>query len=387
MAATRYFSYYKTGRFIFALAILISFQMVGLLQVVHSLFYILGIYCLVALIRVFISDNVFGYFDFIFDIVFITAIVHISFGVYSYMTLFYLFPIFISSIAVKNRKIFLIPAIAVCCYAAVYVLHGTFFQSESILSISLHSFSFFLIAFAGNSMNERIDKQERYIRSLEEEHIKMQGYERLYRVSADLAHELRNPLASISAAVQFIKEGKNCGDFVEMLGSETTRLTGLVNDFLMFSRPSDAPRELVDLAGLIRVILERLRPDKQIKSEIRDGITLLANRVYLDAALNNIVVNAVEASKSLVFLSLKRTKTFSNTNREGIILEVEDDGQGIDQSIKDRIFDPFFTTKPKGTGLGLAIAYRVVASYGGIIMVDRSRYGGARITVAFPIET
>jgi len=155
----------------------------------------------------------------------------------------------------------------------------------------------------------------------------------------------------------------------------------------MFSRPSDAPRELVDLPGLIRVILERLRTDKQIKSEIRDGITLSANRVYLDAALNNIVVNAVEASKSLVFLSLKRTKTFSNTNREGIILEVEDDGQGIDQSIKDRIFDPFFTTKPKGTGLGLAIAYRVVASYGGIIMVDRSRYGGARITVAFPIET
>ena len=96
------------------------------------------------------SDNAFGYFDFIFDIVFITAIVHVSFGVYSYMTLFYLFPIFISSIAIKNKQIYLVPAIAVLFYGAVYVIHGVVLERESLLSISLHAFSFFLIAFAGN---------------------------------------------------------------------------------------------------------------------------------------------------------------------------------------------------------------------------------------------
>ena len=161
MASLVYYNYYKTGRFIFALAILISFQMVGLLATVHNLYYILTIYCLVALVRVFMSDDAFSYFDFIFDIVFITAIIYISFGIYSYITLFYLFPIFISSIAIKDRKVFLFPAIAVFFYAAVYVLHGTLFERESLLSISLHAFSFFLITFAGNSLNERIDRQEK----------------------------------------------------------------------------------------------------------------------------------------------------------------------------------------------------------------------------------
>jgi signal transduction histidine kinase len=233
-------------------------------------------------------------------------------------------------------------------------------------------------------MNERIDRQERYIRSLEEEHIKMQGYERLYRVSADLAHELRNPLASISAAVQFLREGKNSIDFVEMLGVETSRLTNLVNDFLMFSRPSDAPKETVDLSGLIRIIIERLQTEKKITADIENDITLSLNRVYLDAALNNIVINAVESARSLVTVTLKRTKYYSDRNKDGIVLEVEDDGPGIDPSIRDRIFDPFFTTKQNGTGLGLAITFRVITSCGGLIVVDSSRLGGAKMTVAFP---
>jgi signal transduction histidine kinase len=384
MASSGYYNYYKIGRIIFALAVLISFQMVGLLAATHGLFYILIIYCLVAFVRVFMSNGAVGYFDFIFDIVFITAIIHVSFGAYSYMTLFYLFPIFISSIAIKNRKIFLFPIIAVLFYAAVYIVHGSLFERESLLSISLHAFSFFLIAFAGNSLNERIDRQERYIKSLEEEHIKMQGYERLYRVSADLAHELRNPLASISAVVQFLREGKNSSDFIEMLGMETARLTHLVNDFLMFSRPSDAPKEPVDLSALIEVVIARLHSDKKISADIEKDIVLISNRVYLDAALNNIVINAVESARSLVTVTLKRTKSYSDRNKDGIVLEVEDDGPGIDPSIRDRIFDPFFTTKQNGTGLGLAIAYRVITSYGGFIIADRSRHGGAKMTVAFP---
>ena len=384
MALTPVYNYYKVGRFIFALALLVSFQITGLLHAVPGLSYIITIYSIIALLRFVIAWEAIGYFDFILDIVFISALVHVSFGIYSYLSLFYLFPIFFSSIVIRTRKIFLYPAVATFFYGAVFVLHGELSYGESLLNILLHSFSFFVIAFAGNGLNERIEKQERYIKSLEEEHIKMQGYERLYRVSADLAHELRNPLASISAAVQFLKEGKNSSDFVEMLGIETARLTNLVNDFLMFSRPADAPREPVDLSGLIRIIIERLQTEKKITADIEDDIELVLNRVYLDAAMNNIVINAVESAKSLVTVSLKRTKYYSDRNKDGIVLEVEDDGPGIDPSIRDRIFDPFFTTKQNGTGLGLAIAYRVITSYGGLIIADSSRHGGAKMTVVFP---
>ena len=384
MVASPFNNYYRFGRFIFALALLVAFQITGVLHAVPGLLYIIAIYGIIALVRLLITQEVLGYFDFVLDIVFISSLVHVSFGIYSYLSLFYLFPIFFSSIVIRAKKIFLYPAVATFFYGAVFVLHGALSFKENILNILLHTFSFFLIAFAGNSMNERIDRQERYIRSLEEEHIKMQGYERLYRVSADLAHELRNPLASISAAVQFLREGKNSIDFVEMLGVETSRLTNLVNDFLMFSRPSDAPKETVDLSGLIRIIIERLQTEKKITADIENDITLSLNRVYLDAALNNIVINAVESARSLVTVTLKRTKYYSDRNKDGIVLEVEDDGPGIDPSIRDRIFDPFFTTKQNGTGLGLAITFRVITSCGGLIVVDSSRLCGAKMTVAFP---
>jgi signal transduction histidine kinase len=384
MVVPPFINYYRVGRFIFALALLVAFQITGLLNVVPGLLYISAIYCIIALVRLLIAREAVSYFDFILDIVFITALIHVSFGTYSYISLFYLFPIFFSSIAIRTRKIFLYPAVATFFYGGVFLLHGGFLLKENLLNMLLHSFSFFLIAFAGNALNKRIDMQERYIKSLEEEHIKMQGYERLYRVSADLAHELRNPLASISAAVQFIKEGKNSSDFVEMLGVETSRLINLVNDFLMFSRPSDAPKETVDLSGLIRIIIERLQTEKKMTADIEDDIAISLNRVYLDAALNNIVINAVESARALITVTLKRTKYYSDRNKDGIVLEVEDDGPGIDPTIRDRIFDPFFTTKQNGTGLGLAIAFRVITSCGGLVIADSSPHGGAKMTVVFP---
>jgi signal transduction histidine kinase len=67
----------------------------------------------------------------------------------------------------------------------------------------------------------------------------------------------------------------------------------------------------------------------------------------------------------------------------GIVLEIEDDGPGIDENMKDRIFEPFFTTKVSGTGLGLAIAYRIITGFDGNIFVDSSSLGGARFTIVF----
>ncbi len=387
MALSPIYNYYKIGRFIFALALLVSFQIAGLLHAVPGLFYILTVYGLIAFIRLVIAREVMGYFDFLLDIVFISALVQVSFGIYSYLSLFYLFPIFFSSIVIRTRKIFLYPAIATFFYAMVFVLNGVFQSSENILNILLHAFSFFLISFAGNSLNERLEKQDNYIKSLEEERIKMQGYERLYRVSADLAHELRNPLASISAAVQFLKEGKKSDDFIEMLAFETTRLNNLVNDFLMFSRPSDAPVEVMDLSEMMKIIVARHKNGKAISENIKDGILIDANRTFIDVALTNIVKNATEAARSAVFISLRDTSSDSIAGgKNEVVLNVEDDGYGIDEAIKERIFEPFFTTKQNGTGLGLAIAYRVITGFGGYIIAGKSSHGGAKFTIVMQHE-
>ncbi len=120
MAVSPFDNYYRVGRFIFALALLVAFQITGVLHVVPGLLYIIAIYGIIALVRLLITQEVLGYFDFILDIVFISALVHVSFGIYSYLSLFYLFPIFFSSIVIRTRKIFLYPAVATFFYGASF---------------------------------------------------------------------------------------------------------------------------------------------------------------------------------------------------------------------------------------------------------------------------
>jgi signal transduction histidine kinase len=383
MYLSSFFNYYRIGRFIFALALFISFQIAGLPYAIPRLMFILAVYSFIALLRLVVFTKKIHYFDFLLDIVFISAMVYISFGIYSYLTLLYLFPIFFSSILIKTKRTFFFPIISAVLYGAVYYTSGVIAEKESILNISLHFLSFSLIALAGNNLKERMEKQEQHIRYLEEEKIKMKGYERLYRVSADLAHELRNPLASISAAVQFLNEGRNDREFIDMLGTETKRLTTLVNDFLLFSRPSDAPKEYVDLSETLKSLVNRpdsdKNSDKKITLNVINNAEVVANRTFMEVALNNIIKNAIEAAKSEVRVSLIR-------NQKEITIGIEDNGTGINEDMKDKIFEPFVTTKTNGTGLGLAIAYRIITGFGGNIIIDRSSLGGAKFTIVFPTK-
>lgn len=373
------FNYYRIGRFVFALTLLIAFQIAGLPYAIPALRNILVIYIFIVLFRLIIASEKINYFDFIFDIVFITAMVYISLGIYSYLTFIYLFPIFFSSILIKTKKIFLFPAISILLYAAVYYSYGIMLEKESILNILLHLFAFSVIAVAGDNLKERMERQEKYIRRLEEERIRIKGYERLYRVSADLAHELRNPLASISAAVQFLGEGRTDREFIDMLGDETKRITNLVNDFLLFARPADAPRQEVNLAEMLELLINNRHSGKEIHFSVADTATITANRTFMEVAVNNIVKNALEAAKSGVSVLLEK-------DQDEIRIEVEDDGPGISEDMRDKIFEPFVTTKADGTGLGLAIAYRIITSFGGNVTVGQSSSGGAKFTIAFPID-
>jgi len=377
MYSSTFFTYYRVGRFIFALALLIGFQIAGLPYAIPSLRNILVIYIFIVLLRLVVATEKVNYFDFLLDIVFISAMVYISFGIYSYLTFIYLFPIFFSSVLIKTKKIFVFPIISAVLYGAVYFSYGVVFEREGIFTVSLHFFAFCLIALAGDNLKIRMEQQEHYIRQLEEDKIKMQGLQRLYRVSADLAHELRNPLASISAAVQFLNEGKTGREFIEMLMTETKRLTNLVNDFLLFSRPTDAPRENVELSAMLKTLIADNKADKKIILSPLNNAVISANTTFIEVALNNIIKNAVEAAKTTVQVGVRN-------NHAGIGIDIEDDGSGISRDMRDKIFEPFFTTKKSGTGLGLAIAYTIITGFGGTLTAGSSLLGGAKFTITFP---
>lgn len=378
MYAAAFFNYYRIGRFIFALALLIGFQIAGLPYAIPSLRNILVIYIFIVLLRLVVATEKINYFDFLLDIVFVSAMVYISFGIYSYLTFIYLFPIFFSSVLIKTKKILLFPLVSAILYGLVYYRYGILFEREGILTVSLHFIAFSLIALAGDNLKTRLEEQEQYINKLQEEKIKMQGFERLYRVSADLAHELRNPLASISAAVQFLNEGNTDREFIEMLMTETKRLTGLVNDFLLLSRPSDAPKEAVDLSDMLKMLVTGQRSGKEMIFAPAADAVITANRTIMEIAINNIIKNAAEAAQTTVKIALVR-------NSRHINIDIEDDGGGIKEDVRDKIFEPFFTTKENGTGLGLAIAYRIITAFGGNIIVAASRLGGAKFSISFPV--
>lgn len=375
-----FYNYYKIGRFIFALTLFVSFHMVGLLTKIPALSIIILIYCFITFVRALITSTRLYYADFIFDIVFISSVLYFNISEYSFMTLVYLLPVFFASVLVRGRISFFFPLFACMLYAIITYINLEFFFREASLNILLHGFSFIAISVAGNAMRDKLENQDNYIKRLEEEKIRMESHRRLYRVSTDLAHELKNPLAAISTATQLLKEGRNDPELINMLSEETKRLTNLANDFLIYARPCSAPQEKVDIVDVIKVLAMHKGNEKKIILDMENSAIFEGNRTYIEVALDNIIKNAIEAANSYVMITLKTQKT-------SIIIDIEDDGLGVDEKQIDRVFEPFFTTKKSGTGLGLAISNRIIDSFGGKIKYSKSPIGGAKFTVTLPLAT
>ncbi|MCI0469176.1 MAG: HAMP domain-containing histidine kinase [Nitrospirae bacterium] len=381
--------YYKIGRFIFSLALLALFASAGLAQTKTNLMYVLAIYSMVAFARLLKVHEKIGHCDFFLDIIFLSAIIFAGADAYPYLTFLYLFPIFFSAVMTRSKMTFIFPLSSLFFYTIIAVANRPI--GELFLNSSLHLLSFAVIALAGENLKARMDKQERYIKDLEEERIRMKSYERLFNISADLAHELRNPLASISAVAQFLKEGKNYKEFIDVLDFETKRLSDLLNDFLFFSRPSDAPIEEINFVEMLNSVIAYQKGGKDVQLNAPEKVSIITNRIFLEVAVNNVIKNAFEAARSLVKITLTEHHPMAKAIEGAAIgefasLVIEDDGAGIDEGIRQRIFEPFFTTKHGGTGLGLSIAHRIITSLGGSISLDSSYVKGACFKIILPLK-
>jgi two-component system NtrC family sensor kinase len=210
---------------------------------------------------------------------------------------------------------------------------------------------------------------------------------------AGVAHEVNNPLTSISAFSQLLlrDEGltESQRDSLEVIKSETIRASQVVKDLLAFARRSEPHRELVDMNDVVARTL-RLR-----------GYQIASNRISLETSLDcglphvvgdarriqqvclNLVMNAVQAMGSVGGGTL-RLMTYTDDGR--VVLDVVDTGPGIPDWAKARIFEPFFTTKDEGegTGLGLSVSYGIIAAHGGTIEVVGSSSKGTTIRVTLP---
>lgn len=207
------------------------------------------------------------------------------------------------------------------------------------------------------------------------------------RLASGMAHEIRNPLASISGSVQLLMEGEGLSSSDKRLMSivvrEAERLSGLLTDFLHYARPSKPLFERVNMAGVCDELADLLMADQRFSAiEIRRDYSreefFQVDLKQFRQALWNLSINAAEAmgGRGIVY--------FEADSRRGLIA-VEDTGPGIAAEIRPKIFDPFFTTKDSGTGLGLATVHAIVQSHDAEITCGDGRRGGARFEIRFPV--
>ena len=214
------------------------------------------------------------------------------------------------------------------------------------------------------------------------------------RLAAGLAHEIRNPIASIRGSIEVLRQNlKPQGAdrrLMEIVLRESDRLDGTIAEFLEFSRPRRLQPELTDVTQMIDEVLLLLAQqagDAYRTVKEWDGtVKAYVDPAQIRQALWNLGRNAVDAMPQggMLRVAARQGRTGEPEHRPMVEIVVEDSGPGVSPEHLGQIFEPFFTTKPDGTGLGLAIVHRIIQEHEGEIRVENRVGGGARFVVVLP---
>ncbi|ACY17315.1 two-component system sensor histidine kinase NtrB [Haliangium ochraceum] len=207
-------------------------------------------------------------------------------------------------------------------------------------------------------------------------------------LAAGVAHEIRNPLAAISGSIELLQTMPSVDEdnrmLMDIVTREIERLDNLIRDLLDYTNPR--PRELLgfDAAELVRETVQVFEQDRSFERVSLRAVALEVAPVVADPGqirqvLWNLLRNAAEAARSVVTATVR-----CDSQPALVVIEVDDDGDGIASENLERIFDPFFTTKSEGSGLGLATCHSIVREHGGDIRAENLPGGGTRFSVILP---
>lgn len=210
------------------------------------------------------------------------------------------------------------------------------------------------------------------------------------QLAAGIAHEIRNPLASISGSVELLRSAPNASEddrtLMNIVHREIQRLNELIGDLLDYSSPKPSHPIEMDLAVLVREIVQVARTDKafaeiEVGVEVDEPLLVTADPGKLRQVVWNLLRNAADAAIE----GGKHVRVEARADGElACSLTVSDDGKGIPEAELGRIFDPFYTTKKKGTGLGLATCHAIVAEHHGRITATSDVGKGTKMVVTLP---
>ncbi len=250
-----------------------------------------------------------------------------------------------------------------------------------------------LLAESFNEMSRKMAHDIEQLRQLNEQLIRTEKLAAMGTLSAGVAHEVNNPLASISSLIQMMQARSNLDadatEKLKLISTQISRITRVTKDMMDFARVRPAAKSVADINRVIETSLRLASFDKSFQKLLLKKIfaenlpPIYADHDQLQQVFLNLLLNARDAMPSGGELSVKT----SGSNKE-IKIEIADSGSGIEANHLKHIFDPFFTTKPtgKGTGLGLAVCYGIITAHGGKIEAAPNDENGTTFFIVLPVN-
>ncbi len=221
------------------------------------------------------------------------------------------------------------------------------------------------------------------------------------RISAGIAHDFRNPLTAISGSAQILAqefshpdspEQKTNRALINIILRESNRLTHTISDFLKFAKPETTEREWFSLQKCLDEVMQVCQADPlwpascNLQIAIEPSLSLWADQHQIFTVLSQLIHNALPfCPPGREQIKIEADERNSAENQAEIILQVSDNGTGIEEEYLEKIFEPFFTRRVDGTGLGLAIVKQIVLAHHGSINAGRAELGGALFTIHLPL--
>ena len=215
-------------------------------------------------------------------------------------------------------------------------------------------------------------------------------------LTASLAHEVRNPLGSIRGAAEILKEKlpqeNTNSEIFSILIQDTDRLSGVVENYLSFSRRHDKQKTEFDIREIIansEMLIKSAARKQNIKYYSyypEEPVLIHANPIELQQVLANLILNALQAMENGGILEISCRVEQSEEHTEVVRLEIKDTGAGIDSDKLQNVFEPFYTTKKDGTGLGLAIVRRICEENNWTISVESEKNKGTKFILKIPLK-
>lgn len=256
-----------------------------------------------------------------------------------------------------------------------------------ILKIVMISLGCFAVSYLSSLLAEQVRKSRRELETMEQQVRRVEKMATVGEMAAGLAHEIKNPLASLSGSIQLLRDeipyNEDHDRLMTIVLREADRLSSLLSNFLLFARPQARKLELIDLEKALADTVSLLKKDLNssgritIETSFHPGIRVEMDPMHLDQVLWNLLLNAAESIDAQGVIAVS-SHALGNGQAQ---IQISDTGCGMAEEKKSLIFDPFYTTKSNGTGLGLSIVHRILEAYGFSVNVDSTFNQGTTLTI------